>query len=358
MPFDGLGACASKAPSHPQPSPTGTRERENFRLLSRVREAENFRLPLPHAGEGWGEGRPLKPSDLAELFALAALWGGSFIFMRLGAGEFGALPLAWLRVAGAALVLLPLLIARRELGDQGAHWKPILVVGITNSALPFGLFAYAALTISAGLSAIFNAATPLFGAVIAWLWLKDRLGTKRVIGLVIGFAGVFWLAVGKAGVHLGADADASGAAATRAVLACIAASLSYGFAANFTKRYLSGVRPMAVAAGSQLGAAAVLALPAWWAWPAANPGSTAWLMVGVLAVACTGIAYVMYFRLIAHVGPANAITVTFLVPAFAVAWGAVFLGERPTGLMLAGCAVILAGTALATGLLPRGRPIP
>ncbi len=300
----------------------------------------------------------MKPSDLTELFALAALWGGSFIFMRLGAGEFGALPLAWLRVAGAALVLLPLLIARREHCDLRAHWKPILVVGITNSALPFALFAYAALTISAGLSAIFNAATPLFGAVIAWLWLKDRLGAPRIVGLVIGFAGVFWLGFDKASVHVGAQADASSAAATRAVLACIAASISYGFAANFTKRHLTGVRPMAVAAGSQLGAAAVLALPAWWAWPAVNPGGTAWLMVGVLAVACTGIAYVIYFRLIAHVGPANAITVTFLVPAFAVVWGALFIGERPTAAMLAGCGVILIGTALATGLLPRNRSTP
>ena len=139
----------------------------------------------------------MKPADLAELFALAALWGGSFIFMRLGAGEFGALPLAWLRVAGAALVLLPLLVVRSELGDLRTHWRPILIVGITNSALPFALFAYAALTISAGLSAIFNAATPLFGAVIAWLWLKDRLGAPRIVGLVIGFAGVFWLGFGK-----------------------------------------------------------------------------------------------------------------------------------------------------------------
>ena len=226
----------------------------------------------------------MKPADITELIALAAFWGGSFIFMRLGAGEFGALPLAWLRVAGAALVLLPLLIAHRELDDLRAHWKPILIVGITNSALPFACFAcfaYAALTISAGLSSIFNAATPLFGAVIAWLWLKDRLGVPRVIGLVIGCAGVFWLAVGKADGPIAGPVDvqavASTAATPRAVLACLAASVSYGCA------------------------------------------------------------------------------VTFLVPAFAVGWGALFIGERPTAAMLAGCGVILAGTALATGLLPRTR---
>jgi drug/metabolite transporter (DMT)-like permease len=293
----------------------------------------------------------MRPADALELFALAAVWGGSFIFMRMGAGEFGALPLACLRVAGAAIVLLPLLAWRRELTELRRHWKPILIVGVMNSAFPFVCFAYAALTINAGLSAIFNAAAPLFGAVIAWLWLKDRLSAPRVAGLVIGFAGVFGLAFGKAGIHAGAQ----GAATSLAVLACMAASASYGFSANFTKRHLFGVKPMAVAAGSQLAATSLLALPAWWAWPAASPSGTAWLTVTVLAIACTGIAYVMYFRLIAHVGPANAITVTFLVPAFAVAWGALFLGERPTAAMLVGCAVIVVGTALATGLLPRPR---
>lgn len=293
----------------------------------------------------------MRPADALELFALAAVWGGSFIFMRMGAGEFGALALACLRVAGAAIVLLPLLAWRRELTELRAHWKPILIVGVMNSAFPFVCFAYAALTINAGLSAIFNAAAPLFGAVIAWLWLKDRLSAPRVAGLVIGFAGVFGLAFGKAGIHAGAQ----GAATSLAVLACMAASASYGFSANFTKRHLFGVKPMAVAAGSQLAATIVLALPAWWAWPAASPSGAAWLTVTVLAIACTGIAYVMYFRLIAHVGPANAITVTFLVPAFAVAWGALFLGERPTAAMLVGCAVIVVGTALATGLLPRPR---
>jgi drug/metabolite transporter (DMT)-like permease len=293
----------------------------------------------------------MRPADALELFALAAVWGGSFIFMRMGAGEFGALPLAYLRVAGAAIVLLPLLAWRRELAELRTHWRPILIVGVMNSAFPFVCFAYAALTINAGLSAIFNAAAPLFGAVIAWLWLKDRLSAPRVAGLVIGFAGVFGLAFDKAGIHAGAH----GAATSLAVLACMAASASYGFSANFTKRHLFGVKPMAVAAGSQLAATSLLALPAWWAWPPASPSGTAWLTVTVLAVACTGIAYVMYFRLIAHVGPANAITVTFLVPAFAVAWGALFLGERPTAAMLVGCAVIVVGTALATGLLPRRR---
>ena len=294
----------------------------------------------------------MRRRDLGELVLLAAVWGASFLFMRLGAGEFGAIPLSWLRVAGAALVLLPLLRGRGETAALRAHWKPVFVVGVMNSALPFVLFSYALLSITASLSSIFNAASPLFGALIAWLWLKDRLSAPRIAGLFIGFAGVLGLAGDEAGVSGNADAT-SGALA---VLACLLASLLYGWSVNFTRRYLTGVPSMAVAAGSQLAAALVLLVPALWLWPAATPGAAAWANVAGLAVLCTGLAYILYFRLIAHAGPANAIAVTYLIPAFAVLWGGVFLGERPTAAMLAGCAVILLGTALATGLLrPRLR---
>jgi drug/metabolite transporter (DMT)-like permease len=296
----------------------------------------------------------MKRRDLRELLLLAAIWGASFLFMRLGAGEFGAVLLSWLRVAGASLVLAPLLLWRGELPALRVHWKPIFVVGITNSALPFVLFSYALLSITASLSSIFNSASPLFGALIAWVWLKDRLSASRIAGLAIGFAGVLGLAGDEASVSGGADASGG----LLAVLACLLASVAYGYSVNFTKRYLAGVPPMAVAAGSQLAAAIVLLAPALWFWPAALPGVAAWANVAGLAVVCTGFAYLLYFRLIAHAGPANAIAVTYLVPAFAVLWGGLFLGERPTGAMLAGCAVILGGTALATGLLrPRLRAL-
>jgi drug/metabolite transporter (DMT)-like permease len=200
----------------------------------------------------------MRGADVAELFALAAIWGGSFLFTRMGAAEFGPVVLSALRVTGAALLLLPLLQLRGQMGDLRRHWRAIFVVGITNSALPFLLFSYAALSFTAGLSAIFNAAAPLFGALIAWLWLKDRLTPSRVLGLVIGFGGVVWLAWGKASFNPGGSGWAT--------LACIAATLLYGFSANLTKKRLSGVAPMAVAAGSQLSAALVLAAPAvlWW----------------------------------------------------------------------------------------------
>jgi drug/metabolite transporter (DMT)-like permease len=294
----------------------------------------------------------MRRRDLGELVLLAAIWGASFLFMRLGAGEFGAIALSWLRVAGASLVLLPLLRWRGETAALRAHWRPIFVLGITNSALPFVLFSYALLSITASLSSIFNAASPLFGALIAWAWLKDRLSAPRISGLFIGFAGV----IGLAGDEASVSGDADATSGLLAVLACLLASLSYGWSVNFTKRYLTGVPSMAIAAGSQLAAALALLVPAVWLWPVVTPGAAAWANVAGLAIVCTGLAYVLYFRLIAHAGPANAIAVTYLIPAFAVLWGGLFLGERPTAAMLAGCAVILLGTALATGLLrPRLR---
>ncbi|MES2099486.1 MAG: DMT family transporter [Pseudomonadota bacterium] len=292
----------------------------------------------------------MKNSDLAELLGLAALWGASFLFVRMGAAEFGPVALAAMRVIGAALFLMPLLALRGELGVLRCHWRAIFVVGITNSALPFLLFAYAALSITAGLSAIFNAASPLFGALIAWLWLRDKLTPARIAGLVIGFAGVLWLAWDAASFRPGGSGWAT--------LACIAATLFYGFSASLTKKHLSGVPPLAVAAGSQLAAALVLALPAALWWPSVAPSGQAWLTTVLLAVLCTGVAYLLYFRLIAHIGPANAIAVTFLIPVFAVLWGWMLLDERIDVSMLAGCTVILLGTGLATGLLksPHGRP--
>ncbi|EWS56890.1 putative DMT superfamily transporter inner membrane protein [Methylibium sp. T29] len=228
----------------------------------------------------------MKPADVLELCLLAALWGASFLFMRLGAGEFGPVALAGLRVLGATLFLLPLLAARRQLGVLRTHWRDIFLVGLANSALPFLAYSYAALAITAGLSSIFNATTPLWGALIAWLWLKDRLTPSRVLGLLIGFGGVLWLAWDKASFKPGADGTSTG----WAVVACLGATLLYGWSASFTKKRLTGVAPLAVATGSQVSAALVLTLPMLWFWPTQAPSATAWLAVGLLALACTGVA--------------------------------------------------------------------
>ena len=286
-------------------------------------------------------------SSIIDFLLLAAIWGASFLFMRLGAVEFGALPTAAVRVAIASLFLLPLLWLRGLNPQLRQHWKPVFLIGVLNSGIPFACYSFALLSITTGMSAILNATVPLFGALIAWLWLMDRPTGSRVLGLAIGFAGVALLAWDKASFK----PDASGVAPAWAVMACLFATLCYGLAASATKRYLSGVPPLATATGSQLGATLGLALPALWFWPAQMPSVQAWLSLVAVGVVCTGIAYVLYFRLIEQAGPARALAVTFVVPVFAVFYGVLFLAESVTGWMLLCGLVIVCGTALSTGLL-------
>lgn len=297
----------------------------------------------------------MTPLLLLEFTVLAALWGASFLFMRLGAIEFGPVATAGLRVAMAAVCLLPLLLRPAVRSDFAAHWRPILCVGVLNSGLPFLLFSFAVLHIPTGVSAILNATVPLTGALVAWLWLKDRPGASRVLGLAIGFAGVTLLVLGKSGVDARGMVGAGGhALSLLAMGACLLATLCYGIAASFTKRFLTGVHPLASATGSQIGAGLALALPTWWLWPAVAPGATAWLAIAALAVLCTAIAYILYFHLIERAGPSKALTVTFLIPVFALGYGALFLGETISAWMVVCGLVIVSGTALSTGLVKVG----
>ncbi len=285
----------------------------------------------------------MRTRDLAELLVLAALWGASFLFMRVAAPELGPVPLMALRVGIAAALLAPLLALRGRAGALRGRVLHVAVVGALNSALPFSLFAYATLSVTAGLASILNATSPLWGGLVAHFWLRDRLDRSRAAGLAVGFAGVAFLVWGRASFEPGG--------AGLAVAAALCATLSYGIAASWTKRFLRGVDPLAVAAGSQVAATLLLVPGAIALWPAAGPSARAWGSVVALGVACTAVAYVLYFRLIASVGPARAIAVTFLIPIFAVAWGALFLGETISARTVAGAAIVLAGTALATGLL-------
>ncbi|GAB4397805.1 MAG: DMT family transporter [Rhodoferax sp.] len=281
---------------------------------------------------------------------LGAIWGASFLFTRLAAPAFGALATAGLRVSIAAVVLTPLLLLRGQGPTLRAHAPKLLVLGMINSGLPFALLAFALLTISSALSSILNATVPLFGALVAWVWLKDRPHGAKIAGLLIGFVGVALLASGKASFK----PDASGAVTGWAVLACLAASLCYGISASFSRRFLAGVPSLTVATGSQIGAALGLALPALLTWPAQPPALQAWAAVAVVGVLCTGVAYVLFFRLVDTVGAAGSLTVTFLIPVFAVFYGVLFLGEHVTAWMLMCGAIILLGTALSMGLGPWG----
>ena len=286
---------------------------------------------------------PSQKPWLIEFVLLGAIWGASFLFTRLSAAEFGALPTAGLRVGIAALFLLPLLLVRGQGPVLAGHWKKIFLLGMLNSGIPFACYAYALLAITTGLSALLNATVPLFGALVAWVWLKDRPHGLKILGLLIGFVGVAMLAWGKASFK----PEASGVSSGWAVVACLVACLCYGISASFTRRYLSGVPSLVVASGSQIGASLGLALPTLWLWPAKTPGVTAWLALLAVGVLCTGVAYVLFFRLIDRVGAASTLTVTFLIPVFAVIYGAVFLGESVTTWMLLCGAIILCGTALS-----------
>jgi drug/metabolite transporter (DMT)-like permease len=288
-----------------------------------------------------------------EFILLAAIWGASFLLTKLGAADFGPFLAAFLRVLLASLFLLPLLIWRGQFDALKKHAKPILFVGMLNSGIPFALYAFAVLHVSTGLTSILNATVPLWGALVAWIWLRDRPTGSRLLGLAIGFAGVAALSWDKASFKAGAMWPGL------AVLACLLATLFYGLAASYTKKFLTGVPPLASATGSQIGASLLLAIPGLATLPAQAPPLKAWVAITLLALLCTGVAYILYFRMIEKLGPARAISVTFLIPVFGVGYGALLLAETITPTMVVCGAIIVLGTALSTGVLqlPRKKPV-
>ncbi|WP_028104251.1 DMT family transporter [Pseudoduganella violaceinigra] len=293
----------------------------------------------------------MRRADAASMLAVAAIWGASYLFIRVGAPEFGAAAMGGVRAVAAAALLLPLLVWRGQLGALRQHWRGIGFVGVTNAALPFLLFNFAALTIPAGLSSILSATTPLFAALIGAIWLGERMTVARMAGLSLGFGGVVLLVAGK--LHFLPQHDMLRTAL--ASLACLAATLLYGISGNFSKRHLSAAPPLAVAAGSQMVAALLLAGPALALWPAQAPSAKAWGAVLALAALCTTFAYVLFFGLIARLGASKAMSALFMIPAFGVLWGCLFLGETFSLQMGVSCLVILAGCALTTGLLEPSR---
>jgi len=278
---------------------------------------------------------------------LGAIWGASFLFMRVAAPEFGAVPLIAARVGIAAIFLIVVLARRRGLDQLCRNASRLTFLGAINSAIPFSLFAYAVLSVTAGFASVLNSTAPLFGALVAFIWLRERPAPTRIAGLIFGFAGVLVLVWGRVSLT-----DEGGGAA---VLAGLSAAVLYGISANYVKKRLSHVDSLVIATGS-LVAATVLLLPfAMIYWPETPPSRLAWVSAVLLGVICTGIAYILYFRLLSRIGPSKTLAVTYLIPAFGVLWGHLLLHEPITASMVVGCSVILAGTTLATGMLSSWR---
>ena len=286
----------------------------------------------------------MAPRDAVDLVLLGALWGAAFLFTRIAVPEFGPVPLILVRVSIAAAILTAMLAGRGGMGTLSGRERPLAVLGAMNTAVPFSLFAFATVTLPAGMSSVLNATVPLFGAVTGVLWLGERLAAPRVAGLLTGFAGVIVLAWSRL----------AGGGDRLAMLAALAATMLYALSAHYTRRRLDGVTPLTVATGSQI-AATVFTLPLGIAlWPAANPSALAWACAVTLGIGCTALAYLLYFRLLARIGAVAALAVTYLIPVFGVTWGAIFLDERLPASAFTGALLVLAGVALTT----RGTGLP
>jgi drug/metabolite transporter (DMT)-like permease len=281
----------------------------------------------------------MRAIDYARLIALAALWGGSFIFIRTASPEFGAIPTAWVRVQLGGLVLLGYFAVIGFDVGWGRYWRRFALIGVLNSSVPFSLYAFAALYLPASYSAIFNSTTSLFGAAFAAIWLAEPLTPRKLLGLFLGICGVALVA----GLG-GAETDANFYLATAA---CLCAAVSYGLVGVYVRKCARDIEPRAIAGASQVIAALILMPLLLLDGPKTLDLHIAGNLVA-LAVLSSGVAYLLYYRLLADVGPSKALTVTFLIPAFAMLWGAIFLSETITATMLLGTAVIIAGTLLVT----------
>ncbi|GAB3442997.1 DMT family transporter [Massilia solisilvae] len=289
----------------------------------------------------------MNTANLIRLVTLAAIWGGSFLFMRISAPVLGPAVLIEWRVLLAALFLMLVgLVLRRRAAPLNLreNWKHFLVLGFFNSALPFLLFAFSARTLSASVMSVVNATAPMWGAIIGAVWGRQPIKARTALGLVLGTLGVALLA--------GFDKVSARPRAGIALMATLAAACSYGIATTYARSARS-VAPFANAHGS-MWAAALLVLPALPFFPQpGQPTLTVAASVLALGVLCSGIAYLLYFRLIEEIGPTSALTVTFLNPVFGILWGSLFLGEVVGWYTVAGAAIVLVGTALVTGFTPR-----
>lgn len=287
--------------------------------------------------------------QLGALLLLSAMWGGSFLFMRIAATVLGPILLIFLRVLIAGVVLLGYTALQRRPFGLRRYWREYLVIGVLNSAIPFLLISFASLSLPASVTATLNATTPLFGAVVAVIWTGERLTLPRVGGLALGFLGVVIL-VGLGPIPLEPSTLVAAGAS-------LVAALCYGIAAVYTRVKVQGADPQMVATFSQLGAAVAIVPLLPWAIPSGAPSGVVVGSLLALALICTAVAYLIFFYLILNAGPTKATLVTYLAPAFGMLWGALILGERLAPGNFVGFGLILFSLILVSGLLGRPRVV-
>jgi len=300
----------------------------------------------------------VRPVDTLYLLGLAAIWGASFLFMRIIAPEIGAVPTAFFRVSIAAAGLLVILAAMRVRWDFQGKFKTVLLLGVINSGIPASMYSVAAQVLPAGYSAIFNATTPLMGVLIGGLFFHERLTPSKVAGVSLGLLGV--------GILTRAGPVAFDLDLLMGALACLLATTCYGFAGFLARRWLDqrgGLDSRLAALGSMLGATLFL-LPVF-AYnaishpPASWGGWQVWLSLLGLGLVCTALAYILYFRLLSSIGPVKSMTVTFMIPPFGVLWGALLLDEPLSmahvygGVLIAGALWLVLRPARAGRLLQK-----
>jgi len=284
----------------------------------------------------------MKAKDVVMLLILSALWGGSFLFMRIGAPVLGPLVLIELRVLLAAITLMLFALVSRHRIRILRKWWQYLILGATNAAIPFTLISYAELRLDAGLAAILNATTPLFTALVAWLWTKDPFTLKKFSGVVMGIIGV--------GISVGWGSSGHDSQLWLSASFSLLAAVFYGIAGVFSSRHFKGEKPMDMAIGQQVAASLILIPFSLTALPHTMPSRIVLFSVFGLAIFCTAVAYLFYFALIHRVGPVKTLTVTFLVPVFGVIWGGLFLMEAVTIRLIIGLIIILVSVAFVVNI--------
>lgn len=283
--------------------------------------------------------------DYAELLLLSAVWGFSFLFLRVASPALGPVFLVEMRVSSALLVMIPLLLMMGKWHELIQNWKMVSVVGLTNMAVPFCFFAFAALNAGAGLLSIINATVPFFTALLGFLIFSQRLPWLSVAGMGVGFVGVVVLAIDP-------EALDTGSGSYWAVPAALLACSLYGLALNLVAYKLQGVSGVTITTGSLLVSSILLIPIAAANVPATWPGIEVWFSVLTLGIVCTGLAYMLFYRLITRIGSSQAIMTTYLVPLFSILWGNVFLAESITLFTIFGCMLVLLGVGMTTGRLP------